>query len=98
MSDNQNQAPKETLGGLPMMVEMTFIISRLIVAATSIFVVIISILVGVDYMTALFRGLIALLVLGAVYVLLTWYVIRNSIAALKKRMQQVSEQGQTMDF
>lgn len=99
MSDAQTSRRSEnTLGGLPMMIEMTFIISRLIVAAASIFVVIISIMVGVDYLTAIFRGLVAVLVLGFIYVGLSWYVTRNSIAALKKRMQQVSEQSQAIDF
>ena len=93
----QNQTPQENMGELPMMLEMTFILSRLIVAAVSVFVVVVSIWIGVDYLTALFRGIISVLVLGFLFVLFSYFITRNSIAALKKRMQQVSEQNQAFD-
>ncbi len=88
--------PKGTIPFVPLLLELTLTIARLLVLLVGVIVVIVSLLAGVEIWLAVVRACVAMFVVGLLLWFANWFLARNTldyaISERKKELEQEKAQ------
>ncbi len=84
---------KSSSGSLPVLFDVTFSISKLIVIFIGVFTSVISVISGATAISAAIRGCLAMLAIGMTLWLINWIMVRESLAGVLVKVNKLKSKS-----